>query len=103
MTAPVVATTAGRLRGSAHEGTSVFRGIQYASPPVGERRFAPPVAPPPWEDERDATRFGPAAIQAPSSLEQMMGGAVTDTSEDCLTSTCGRRRRPPPLGAHRFR
>lgn len=85
MTAPVVATTAGRVRGSAHAGTSVFRGIPYAAPPVGERRFAPPVAPPSWEGERDATRFGPAAVQAPSSLEQMMGGAVTDTSEDCLT------------------
>lgn len=85
MTAPVVATTAGRVRGSADAGTSVFRGVPYAAPPVGERRFAPPVPPPSWEGERDATRFGPAAIQAPSSLEQMMGGAVTDTSEDCLT------------------
>ena len=50
----------GRLRGSWQDGLRVFRGIRYALPPFGERRFAPPVPVAPWQGVRDAVDFGPA-------------------------------------------
>ncbi|KTT18386.1 carboxylesterase/lipase family protein [Pseudacidovorax intermedius] len=49
----------GRLRGSWHGGLRVFKGIRYALPPFGERRFAPPVPMAPWQGVREATDFGP--------------------------------------------
>ena len=57
---------------------TVFRGIPYAKPPVGERRFAPPERPEPWEGERLCDRFAPAPMQ----LRQ--NGGDYEMSEDCL-------------------
>ena len=36
---PEVHTTAGRVRGSVENGVAVFRGIPFASPPLGALRF----------------------------------------------------------------
>ncbi|MGI5322313.1 carboxylesterase/lipase family protein [Actinomadura nitritigenes] len=79
---PVVATEYGPVVGTSEQGLSVFRGIPYAAPPVGERRFLPPVAPTKWTEPRDATTFGPACPQIPDEHEMAEG---TPTSEDCLT------------------
>lgn len=54
----VVATRAGRVRGTYADGVHAFRGIPYAQPPVGRLRFAAPVPPQPWDGVRDATEFG---------------------------------------------
>jgi len=51
----VVATRRGRVRGTVEGDVRVFRGIPFARPPVGPRRFGPPEAPEPWSDVRDAT------------------------------------------------
>ena len=60
----VVKTSRGALRGErTDDGIEVFRGIPYAAPPVGTLRFRPPAAAPAWDGVRDATRFGPAALQ----------------------------------------
>ncbi len=82
---PVVQTAHGLLRGSAEGGLAVFRGVPYASPPVGERRWRAPAPPEAWLDIRDATAFGPAAVQAPG--EPPFGDlfARVPTSEACLT------------------
>ncbi|KOC90521.1 carboxylesterase/lipase family protein [Winslowiella iniecta] len=64
----------GKLRGSQHEGVSIYRGIPYAQPPTGARRFAPPARMKPWEGVRDATQFGPMSHQ----------GGDGNFSEDCL-------------------
>jgi para-nitrobenzyl esterase len=63
----------------------VFRGIPFAKPPVGPRRFAAPEPPEPWSGERDGTRFGPASYQAARPLAPMLGILVDEESEDCLT------------------
>ena len=60
---PVVGTDSGRLRGRASAGLAVFRGIPYAAPPEGPRRFRAPVAPTPWDGIRDAGAFGTAPPQ----------------------------------------
>ncbi|MBT2448751.1 carboxylesterase/lipase family protein [Streptomyces sp. ISL-43] len=46
-------------------GIAVFRGIPYAAPPVGARRFAAPVPPEPWDGVRDAGAYGPTAPKVP--------------------------------------
>jgi para-nitrobenzyl esterase len=68
----VVATTAGKVRGTTQDGVHAFRGIPYAQPPVGPLRFAAPVAHEPWDGVRDAIEFGPPPPQP---------GRVTQTDE----------------------
>lgn len=80
-----VATGCGLLRGALEGDLLVFRGIPYAAPPVGPRRFAAPEAPEAWEGERSALAFGASALQAPDPLSTMLG--LLDRhpiGEDCL-------------------
>ena len=72
--APVVQLEAGKVRGSGIQ-ILAFKGIPYATPPLGELRWKPPVDAAPWGGStRDATQFGPACMQA----------AAIPKSEDCL-------------------
>lgn len=57
--APLVQTIAGTVRGEWAGGSARFRGIPYAEPPFGERRFLPPEPRRPWTGVLDATQFGP--------------------------------------------
>ena len=61
--APDVRTTAGPVRGRHQDGLAVFRGIPFAQPPVGPRRFQAPRPPALWADVRDASEFGPPPPQ----------------------------------------
>ena len=58
-----VETATGALRGCRENGVHVFRGVPYAQPPVGERRFRSPLAMESWSEARDATHSGPASYQ----------------------------------------
>ncbi|WP_267716324.1 carboxylesterase/lipase family protein [Streptomyces sp. CoH17] len=60
---PVVRTSGGAVRGRREDGLSVFRGIPFAQPPVGEARFAAPRRARPWDGVRDAYAFGPPPPQ----------------------------------------
>jgi para-nitrobenzyl esterase len=53
-----VVTTAGVVRGFWRAGSAAFLGIPFAEPPIGDLRFAPPVAHRPWDGVFDATRYG---------------------------------------------
>ena len=44
---PVVETEAGSVQGLEQGGIDAFLGVRYAAPPLGDRRFQPPVACPP--------------------------------------------------------
>jgi para-nitrobenzyl esterase len=65
----LVTTPAGQVRGVATAHGAVFRAVPYAAPPVGELRFQPPAAPPPWSGVRDAQRPGPTPPQAEASAQ----------------------------------
>src|SRR4030043_598495 len=79
----VVSTKAGKVEGTFENGLYVFRGIPYAAPPVGARRWMPPQSVKPWDGVRQAKKFGPIAPQSP-----MPGGLIMQAdqpqSEDCL-------------------
>jgi para-nitrobenzyl esterase len=66
-TGPVVTTPHGAVRGRYEHGVAVFRGIPYAAPPFGPRRFRPPEPPEPWDGVREAAAFGPTAPKPPYS------------------------------------
>ena len=59
-----------------------FKGIPYAAPPVGERRWREPQPADKWADVRAATEFGPRAMQQP--LFSDMNFRSNGVSEDCL-------------------
>lgn len=87
MEAPIARTTLGGLRGVWRDGISAFRGVPYASPPIGERRFAVAQPAQPWTGLRDASHHGPIAPQVPSRLRVAMGDFERPHDEDCLTLT----------------
>jgi para-nitrobenzyl esterase len=69
-----------------NQGILLFRGVPYAEPPLGRRRFRPPEPPEPWTGERDASETGPSAPQV-GALPGPVGrfvGAGSRRSEDCL-------------------
>jgi len=78
--APPIRTALGMIQGTTESGLTVYRGIPYAAPPVGELRWRPPQ-PTSWEGTLDATRFKPACMQIGGSLP---GFAPERNSEDCL-------------------
>jgi len=85
VSAPVVHAPAGTVRGEARNGLNIFKGLPYARPPVGWRRWKPPVALPAWKGERDATRFGPACYQPNSRPGSIYADDPAAMSEDCLS------------------
>ena len=86
MAPAAVRVTAGELSGRDEDGLSVFRGVPYAQPPLGELRFAPPQAAEPWSGTRDAFEFGPVSVQALNPhMQQTLAMGPEPVSEDCLT------------------
>jgi len=81
----IVETSHGPVCGVREGALAVFRGIPYARPPLGERRFRAPEPAPPWTEVRDASAFGPACLQPTDMVSTMLGFDGEATSEDCLT------------------
>lgn len=73
----------GELEGVSENGLSVFKGIPYAAPPVGDLRWRNPQSPATWEGIRKADTFGKACIQ-PESKSLEGAGEIGPQSEDCL-------------------
>ena len=72
---PEVSTRAGRVSGRNENGVAVFRGIPFAEPPIGQRRFQAPEPTAPWDGVRPATEFGPPSPQASTPEEPDPPGA----------------------------
>lgn len=70
----------GQLQGVIEDGLTVYRGIPFAAPPVGDLRWRAPRAVASWRGVLDATDFKPACMQKGPTLPGMM----EKYSEDCL-------------------
>jgi para-nitrobenzyl esterase len=76
----------GKLEGDEQGGLFVFKGIPFATPPVGARRWLPPEKPASWTGVRDARRFGAVAYQHELILTALSAMMIAgEQSEDCLT------------------
>lgn len=99
--------------GEIYSDVTIFKGIPYAAPPVGELRWQPPQDPESWEGVRACDTY--AAI-APQYADQGAGsepyktdfyfGEFPETSEDCLylnittPATTGEEKLPVYLWFH---
>lgn len=78
----VFTTKSGRVRGrraARDRGIVVVRGLPYAAPPFGARRFREPRPAEPWDGVRDCTAFVPVAAELPGAPSRSPG------DEDILT------------------
>jgi len=80
---PEIRTASGRVRGRWGErgGVAVFRGVPFASPPVGPLRFLAPQPPQAWTGVLDAGGFGPVAPQA-ARLSAAAGVPSSEVPDD---------------------
>jgi para-nitrobenzyl esterase len=76
----IVQTSAGALRGRWEGDVAVFKGIPFAAPPTGRRRFRPPELVESWTGVRDAFEFAPT----PPQMQMPLVGALPPQGEDCL-------------------
>ncbi len=79
------------IQGAIEKGVLTFKGIPFAAPPTGARRWWPPQPVENWQGVRPATRFGPDCMQVPTSQRAAIR---TTPEEDCLYLNVWRPVRP---------
>ncbi len=79
---PTAKIDTGIVQGTTAGGLEVFKGIPYATPPIGNLRWRAPAAAAPWQGVREATAFGPDCVHDRRDWEADRNGAPM--SEDCL-------------------
>ncbi len=105
MTYQLVETRYGQVQGERIGNVSVWRGIPYAKPPIGPRRFRAPEPLESWEGILDATQFGPISPQPEQEIMTFLGTQLENMSEDCLylnvwSPAADGRRRPVMVWIH---
>jgi len=71
--------TGGEVSGVTQGDISIFKGIPFAAPPVGDLRWKAPAPVPAWSGVKKADAFAKACMQAPNTQ-----GNTAPVSEDCL-------------------
>ena len=66
----------GTIQGMNEDGLTVYKGIPFAAPPVGDLRWKAPQPAAKWEGVKQTTKFAPGPIQG--------GNPPSGKSEDCL-------------------
>jgi len=79
----IVDTVHGPVRGVDDGTVKAWKGIRYATPPVGELRWRAPQSPERWTEPADATRVGPVCPQPTDPRIPIDLGAPQ--GDDCLT------------------
>ncbi|KAL3428526.1 hypothetical protein PVAG01_02035 [Phlyctema vagabunda] len=81
-----VSTSFGVIQGGTshlNDAVTVYKGVPFAAPPVGEKRWTAPTSPTNWTGVLNATSFGADCAQTPSEVGLFSSGN-TNISEDCL-------------------
>lgn len=73
----VVDTAYGQVKGVAWDGVVSYKGIPFAEPPIGDKRFSPPQDLQAWDGVLDCREYAPMAIQTADE-------PGLEKSEDCL-------------------
>jgi para-nitrobenzyl esterase len=73
---PLAEVEGGVVQGTSEDGLTVFRGIPFAKPPVGDLRWRAPQPAAQWEGVLQADRFAPGPVQS--------WNPPSGKSEDCL-------------------
>lgn len=93
--AHIVETTTGKVEGIEKDGLSIFLGIPFAAPPVGNRRWLPPEPAEPWAGVKETKSFiatAPQILAPPMQDNPLQVNSNVDTglgvqpaiNEDCL-------------------
>lgn len=87
----IIQTKYGQIVGVSERGCTVFKGVPYARPPVGELRWRKPQRPNPWEGVLKADHYGSKSIQFGNPRDTFYKKEFYDNpdfdvpvSEDCL-------------------
>ena len=73
--APAAKVEEGKLQGTIENGLTIYRGIPFAAPPLGDLRWRAPQPAAKWQGVRSADKFAPQCVQSIPGIT---------TSEDCL-------------------
>ncbi|MFC1490280.1 carboxylesterase/lipase family protein [Candidatus Latescibacterota bacterium] len=71
-----VSTDCGMVQGISENGLTVYKGIPFAAPPIGDLRWRAPQPAAKWDGVLQANKFAPGPIQG--------GNPPSGKSEDCL-------------------
>jgi carboxylesterase 2 len=85
-TSQQVTTSYGTVEGATSDlnsAVTVYKGIPFATPPIGDLRWTEPTSPANWSGVLNATSFGADCAQSYSALGLFSSGSY-DISEDCL-------------------
>jgi para-nitrobenzyl esterase len=80
-----VTESQGKLVGAVDaDGVRSFKGIPYAEPPIGDKRWTAPVAAGSWKGVRNARDFGASCYETSYSPQSLFYIHQPTLSEDCL-------------------
>ena len=74
----------GLISGSTEDGVRIYRGVPFAAPPVGDRRWRAPAPVEPWDGVRDCSSFASACPQPPYPQNSIYAREPEPADEDCL-------------------